>query len=369
MMRAVFLFIFCFTFIFPVLRGQYAIPIAGSPYNLGRVNSKIWSGVFFEKSTGNNWNLSFVKPDYIVELKYISVGDNYKYRGKTITGDLLLSYPDGQQFFYSRKGANLFLTSAIVSTSLTKTGLVLIEFENGKPFHFNERINGYRYSAVIKIDKTDLSADFVYLAGNSDMIQLKADYLINRTNFENGTLENSNLKMRVQRYVSSVTVNASSQVINKGVPKDIDVKLTNWPSFLREEVAWGAFEYVNFYTDAYIDPVISYRIKDNKVRDLKGQLSMQETSVYNQDDRAVVAYPNPSPGEVYFDLINYPKGQYKIEFFNLVGFKVKTFFIKENQNSGIKIDLSDLRPSVYTYTVYDASGKRITSKRINLISS
>ncbi len=348
---------------------QYALPVAGSPYILGKVNSKIWSGIFFEKSAGNNWNLSFVKPDYIVELKYVSVGDNYRFRGKAIVADLLLSYPDGQQFFFTRKGQNMFLTSAIVSSSLTRSGEVLVEYENGKPFHFNERINGWKYSAVIKIEKSELSSEYTYLAGNNEMIQLKADYQISRAVFENGTLDNNNVKIRVQRHVCNVTVTNHAQAFNRGITKEIDVKLALWPAYLREEVTWGTFEYVNFYSDAYIDPVISYRIKDNRVRELKGQLTSQETAVYSQDDKAVVAYPNPSPGEVYFDLINYPKGQYKIEFYNLVGFKVKTALIKENQNSGIKIDLSDLRPSIYTYTVYDASGKRITSKRINLISS
>jgi hypothetical protein len=346
---------------------QNANPIGGSPYNFGKV-SRVLSGAFFEKNQINTWNLSFIKPDYLVELKY-QIVNSERYKNRPISADLMLVYPDGQRFYYSKKGTSVYLTSAIISTEITKTGFMMVEYEGGKPLHFTEKTNNQKFTAKVRLEKSELTASYATLFPYVDAIQFKVDYIVSKVTSESGALEINNIKPKVIRYKTLMQANGSVQVESRGQSKDVTFRISNWPKYFKSDLIWGDFELINFYVDAFIDPIISYKIKDNTVRELRSQLSPAESTLFEQDEKGVIAYPNPSPGEVFLDLINYPKGQYRVEIYNLVGFKVKTINFDENENTGLKIDLSGLRPSMYSYTVFDSNGRRIASKRINLISS
>ncbi|HMP28746.1 MAG TPA: T9SS type A sorting domain-containing protein [Saprospiraceae bacterium] len=347
--------------------GQNSNPINGSPFNYGKV-SRVLPGIFFDKSANNTWNLSFVKPDYLVELKYQPV-INERYKGKSIAADIMLVYPDGQRLYFSKKGTSIVCTSAIVSSEITKSGFMFVEFDGGKPYHFTERLSNTKYSARVRLEKNELIPSFANILPFAEAIILKVDYAISKINVETGILEINNIKPRAQRFSASIQALGNVQIETKGQIRDFSLRISSWPSYFRSDLTWANYEFINFYVDAFIEPVISYKIKENNIRELRTQLSPSEATLFAQDEKGVVAYPNPSSGVVFLDLINYPKGQYRVEIYNLVGFKVKTIHLDENENSGLKLDLSDLRPSMYSYTVFDSNGKRLANKRINLISS
>ena len=346
---------------------QNTNPILGSPYNYSKVRSGI-PGTFYEKINNSTWNLSFIRPDYLVALKYQAVLQNERYRGNIIQADVKLVLPDGEKLYFSNRGGLFLLTHAVVSSEVTKSGFMLVHYDQGKPYNISDKSSGIKYSAKAKIDKSDLNANLARLFPTVDALTFKVDYSVNKVNSDSGILEINSSKLKVQKYTASIVATPSVETILRGQSKDVELRINSWPNFFITDISWGTFDVVNFYTNAFIDPVVSYKSKGNSVREIRCQISSSESPSFEQEEKAVVAYPNPSSGIVYIDLINHPKDVYRVEIYNLVGFKVKTFQFNDNDNR-LNVDLSNLRPSIYMYSVFDSSGRRIASKRINLISS
>lgn len=82
----------------------------------------------------------------------------------------------------------------------------------------------------------------------------------------------------------------------------------------------------------------------------------------------VIAYPNPSFGNLSIQMINYPIDTYRMEVYNIVGKKLweQTFDLKPSRIQ--KIDLTTLRKGTYLYSVFDKNGKKLVTKRIAIIS-
>ena len=82
---------------------------------------------------------------------------------------------------------------------------------------------------------------------------------------------------------------------------------------------------------------------------------------------AVVAYPNPSFGQVNFACHNLESGWYTLKVFNIIG-KVlweEDYFIEKNKT--IKVDLAHLKKGSYLYSLSEQKGKTLSSKRLIII--
>lgn len=83
----------------------------------------------------------------------------------------------------------------------------------------------------------------------------------------------------------------------------------------------------------------------------------------------VFVYPNPSFGEVRFDFLNLPAGNYTLEIYNILGVKQRSVgptFIDGNRT--IAMDLSDLKKGTYVYRLVDDNNNAIRSKRLVIIT-
>jgi hypothetical protein len=84
-------------------------------------------------------------------------------------------------------------------------------------------------------------------------------------------------------------------------------------------------------------------------------------------DVGVKTYPNPTYGDVTFELTNLPKGDYTVVLYNIIGKKL--WSDKFDNNSGrLNADLSHLKKGTYLYSIVDENGRKVTTKRLMIIT-
>ncbi len=81
----------------------------------------------------------------------------------------------------------------------------------------------------------------------------------------------------------------------------------------------------------------------------------------------VKTYPNPTYGDVTFELSNLPKGDYSVVLYNIIGKKLWSKEFDTNSNK-LSTNLNYLRRGTYFYSILDASGRKIATKRIMIIT-
>lgn len=90
-----------------------------------------------------------------------------------------------------------------------------------------------------------------------------------------------------------------------------------------------------------------------------------EEQVYK--DQFLSAYPNPTYGDVTFTLENTDTRGYKVEIYNIIGKRLKSFNFK-NGKSSIEVNLSDLSKGTYLYSVIDPKGRKLSTRRLIIIN-
>ena len=82
----------------------------------------------------------------------------------------------------------------------------------------------------------------------------------------------------------------------------------------------------------------------------------------------VLAYPNPTYGEIEFQLVNLPTGDYELQIYNIVSKPIYADIFSVNQSRKIKTDLSFLSKGTYLYSIIDPQGNKIVTKRVMIIT-
>lgn len=99
-----------------------------------------------------------------------------------------------------------------------------------------------------------------------------------------------------------------------------------------------------------------------------GKMVVNNLQVITADQNEIIAFPNPSFGDVSIEMVNYPLGGYKMKLYNIVGKKLweQNFDLKPNRV--FKADLTHLRKGTYLYSIFDSTGKKLVTKRIAIIN-
>ena len=96
---------------------------------------------------------------------------------------------------------------------------------------------------------------------------------------------------------------------------------------------------------------------------------LSNTILVKPGKQEIIAYPNPTFGEVQFDLLNFSEGTYKLEIYNIIGKKLWSSRYEVNAyNNSIKENFSFLKKGTYLYSIIDAKGKKINTKRLVIIT-
>ena len=307
-----------------------------------------------------------MKSPYCSQLTYqSSTGDTYK--GSTIVADVKLETTDGEKYYFKRRNNNLYLVNALVQSEMTLSGFMWMKLDGNYPIVFKETTGSYASNASITIDRGELSPKYSWLAAKGEKFTLEITYNYNINEVQKGFVEINNAREKAIQYTTSVQVAGKFFIHSNKIREEYPLNPFLWPGSFKQDMAWGNYKIVKLYTDSYTDALVVYKTNGREVTDIKLQ-AKKDTKIFQLGEKAVIAYPNPTFGEVYFDLINYPKGKYKLEIYNVVGGKIFSYNFTEIGNSQLKADISNLNRGIYQFVILDAYDRRLSTQRINLIS-
>jgi len=98
----------------------------------------------------------------------------------------------------------------------------------------------------------------------------------------------------------------------------------------------------------------------------KGENISTSTNDVGFENFELVTYPNPTYGNITFELTNLPKGNYSVHVHNIIGAQIWSSPI--NKNGTLTADLSHLRKGTYLYSIMDDTGRKLTTRRLMIIT-
>jgi len=98
----------------------------------------------------------------------------------------------------------------------------------------------------------------------------------------------------------------------------------------------------------------------------KGDVTTSLSKI-NRKEENLLTYPNPTYGDVTFQLMNLPHDNYKVVVYNIVGKQLWESDIDYLEGK-LRADLSHLRKGTYFYSIINGSGHKITTRRIMIIT-
>ena len=348
-----------------VLSGQNPrIPVAGDIFYSG-FDAQSYYSAFFEKDQAEDlWNFSFLKSPYVSKLTYAPCPAIVN--GQRLNCDLVLSTQDGQKFYYKSQGENIYLKYALINSDMTKSGLMWVEVNGTMPEIFPQS-GTYSLEFLATIDRKELSAKYNWLYAKGEKYSFSIVYRYSHSKNERGNVEINNTREKSLATTFNVSVNAEFFIWSKGKKEAYPLNPFLWTTYFKDDIIQKSFSETRMYTEAYVNDVLRYKTSGRQIVNIKIQ-SKRDTRLIDDGERSVVIYPNPTFGEVFFDLVNYPKANYKLDVYNVVGARVYTFDFPPSANSSLRADLSSLNRGIYQVAVFDALGKRLTSQRVNILN-
>lgn len=88
----------------------------------------------------------------------------------------------------------------------------------------------------------------------------------------------------------------------------------------------------------------------------------------NLGDQVIMAFPNPTFGDIRFNFQNYEEGMYTIEVYNVIGKMIWSQHLNLDQSGIVKENMGHLRKGTYLYSIFDSDGKKLMTKRLVIIT-
>lgn len=341
-----------------------AIPNEGNRYIYSK-EYKSFTYNFFDK-TDDTWNVNFLKPVYQFESAFSSAS-NHRIQGRTVAADLAYKTPDGQIYFLVKQNGALYCKTAYINSEWTKSGLMRVDFSPYEPIIYSEKRQAHNYEATITIQKSEIAPKFDWLSTKANTFKLVLNYTVDDVETSNGILEYANIKAKCIRQTTEYRVNYKFYLISKKSTLEYSLNPFLLPGRFRDEVVWSNFKQIKYYLDGYFDAALAFKSNGREVKDLKIQFK-SDAKLIDENSREIISFPNPTYGEVFFDLINYPKAKYRLEVYNVIGRKIFSKTFGDSSNSDMMADLTELKKGVYLYSIFDENNKKLTSKRISIVT-
>lgn len=87
----------------------------------------------------------------------------------------------------------------------------------------------------------------------------------------------------------------------------------------------------------------------------------------NLKEENLLTYPNPTYGDVTFQLMNLPHDNYSVVLYNIIGKKLWSSEINFVEGK-LHADLSHLRKGTYFYSILNGSGQKVTTRRLMIMT-
>lgn len=129
-------------------------------------------------------------------------------------------------------------------------------------------------------------------------------------------------------------------------------------------------ESYNFYSNDRKEVIATVTMDEE---DMPVRVEYMDRNVVNSikivtpEQNEIIAYPNPTFGNVSIQMVNYPIDHYRMEVYNVVGKKIWADDFKLTTNRVYKADLTHLSKGTYLYSIFNKNGKKLVTKRLAIM--
>lgn len=224
------------------------------------------------------------------------------------------------------------------------------------------------YSKVAEIHNADIPAELEsFFPENVDAIQVVFETEVSSVVDDYGMLELPSVKAEVLRVKQMSNVDAYYQYLMD--EQWIEVAQEDSLNLFFEDYLGPKEEYF-FFSNANKLPLAKISMSSSgEVSEIEYQIDpTRELAIKSTKTKTITAFPNPTFGETRFEFLNYPSGEYKIDIITTYGKTLWTETFDVENNKPIKVDFSFLTKGTYLYSISDSDGKKLSIKRLVIIT-
>lgn len=123
-------------------------------------------------------------------------------------------------------------------------------------------------------------------------------------------------------------------------------------------LADGEKEVIALFNEDDEENIVSFTYKGDITTSV-GKIDLKEENL--------LTYPNPTYGDVTFQLMNLPHDNYSVVVYNIIGKQLWSSDI-DFLDGKLRADLSHLRKGTYFYSILDGRGQKVTTRRLMIMT-
>ncbi|MBK8699492.1 MAG: T9SS type A sorting domain-containing protein [Saprospiraceae bacterium] len=328
-----------------------------------------------EPTSPQFWDFGFLKTYYSVneEFKPAKAG---RHADDFPRATLVWAKSNNEEEYLYVKDGGLYSMGRVLEVPYRKSRKEVFLYSPARRLMVTNRRKGSTYendyNLTIIIDREDIASVFNFVPTGFDSMLIELSYAENATVINEGFISYDNNSIPVQQHEVSIRQGIKSRIKKSGQAWQVYERLNSnaLPQELATLLKFQRYQRVDFISANYKGVLLSYEILNNNINRIDYQ--SREPGPYalqlDYTENGITAHPNPSFGQVIFDLFNYPYDEYKLEVYNLVGKRIysRNFSVKDGRL--LLADLSQLKRGTYLYSIFDSQGRKLTTKRVSLIS-
>lgn len=363
-------------FLFPgLITAQFTInnqwPTDGELYNFVDLE---YEGVLNLSNAGKNqvWNYYYFEPSISNEVTFSNaIQGNYFHQMKG--ADVVAKSANGLEIYYKISGNSVLEVGRIGFPWLMPDLNSVIVYKT-KPvikksgMQYNDRYTD-RSSFTIAVSREEMTEVRDKLPYYADSLRLKVEILREGIIDGEGELLLPDGKYDVLREREEITI--TTKVYSPAAIGWNEISgngLSNSEVIIPPETKKiTRYRYWDKILPMPVMEIESYNSRKHKIKYINLDSSLPSISS-NRATKDVIAVPNPTYGDITFQLVNLPSGTYQLQITDIFSKKLYDQSFKVGYDRKIKTDLGFLPKGTYVYSIIDNFGNKITTKRVVIIT-
>ncbi len=352
-----------------VINNQW--PSDGAQYNYVDIE---YEGILNLSNSGKNqvWNYYYFEPSISNEITYYQA-EKGNYANQMTESEVVAKSANGQEVYYKISGNSIlevgrtgfpWLMSDLNSLILYDTKPVIKK----AGLQYNDRYAD-RSTFTVTVGRNLMTEVRDKLPYYADSLRLEVEVLREGVIDGEGELLLPDGKYDVLREREEITITTKVYF-----PTAIGWNEISGNGFNNAEViippAIKKLTRYRYWDKIFPLPVMEIETYTNRYHKIKFvNLDSTIPSISsNRETKDVIAVPNPTYGDITFQLVNLPFGTYQLQITDIFSKKLYDRSFKVGYDRKIKTDLGFLPKGTYVYSIIDSFGNKITTKRVVIIT-
>lgn len=323
--------------------------------------------------SNNVWNYLFLDAPYVEELLFLKPqsGSAFSYFPEA---DVMSLGSNGEEIYYKTNNGNVIEVGKFGPNEWLLGDKYLIDYltspvvkKKGQKlnYRFNDYSSFYVDMSITKVNDMGIEINMP-LSSNTIRFQFEIDK--NVTFDAEGDLLLPFGNYKVLKSTEEVTIETKLMVPSEMGWRELSENyyVLNNPKIEIGKVYRNNYR---FWNDSFKLPLLSIVQTGAGAFDViyLNEDKKSKLPIMNNKVKDVMAFPNPTFGDITFQLVNHPAGPYTLRIYDLVNKPKFSQVFHVRANGKINANLGFLREGTYLYSIIDDFGKKITTKRVVIL--